>query len=128
MEKIELAHRIADDHNRLADILSSGGMKLLNTDSVILMGDIIRDLRAITQERMGASAVILSPIAGTERPRYRGLEAVCAEKNTYLRIFGKPTTRVNRRMGVVVRYAPNGSDLDELRDRTKAAAALVEVY
>lgn len=52
MEKIELAHRIADDHNRLADILSSGGMKLLNTDSVILMGDTIRDLRAITQQLM----------------------------------------------------------------------------
>ena len=27
-------------------------MKLLNTDSVILMGDIIRDLRAITQQLM----------------------------------------------------------------------------
>jgi phosphoribosylglycinamide formyltransferase 2 len=82
----------------------------------------------ITQERYGASAVILSDIASQEAPRYRGEEEVCKETNTYLRIFGKPTTRKNRRMGVVVCYAPNGSDLDALRDKCKAAAAKVEVY
>ena len=79
-------------------------------------------------ERMGASAVILSPIASQERPNYRGLEEVTAAEDTYLRIFGKPTTRVNRRMGVVLCYAPVGSDLDALRDKTKALAAKVEVY
>lgn len=82
----------------------------------------------ITLERIGASAVILSDIASEEAPRYRGEEEVCKETNTYLRIFGKPTTRKNRRMGVVVCYAPNGSDLDALRDKCKAAAAKVEVY
>lgn len=82
----------------------------------------------ITQERYGASAVILSPIASQEAPRYRGEEEVCKETNTYLRIFGKPFTRVNRRMGVVVSYAPVGSDLDALREKCKAAAAKVEVY
>jgi phosphoribosylglycinamide formyltransferase 2 len=82
----------------------------------------------ITQERIGASAVILSPIASKEAPRYRGEEEVCKYTNTYLRIFGKPYTKVNRRMGVVVSYAPNGSDLDALRDKCKAAAAKVEVY
>ena len=82
----------------------------------------------ITQDRYGASAVILSDIASQEAPRYRGEEEVCKETNTYLRIFGKPTTRKNRRMGVVVCYAPNGSDLDALRDKCKAAAAKVEVY
>ena len=45
-----------------------------------------------------------------------------------MRIFGKPTTRVNRRMGVVLCYAPLGSDLDALRDKTKSIAARVEVY
>ena len=82
----------------------------------------------ITQERIGASAVILSPIASKEAPRYRGEEEVCKETNTYLRIFGKPYTKLNRRMGVVVCYAPNGSDLDALRDKCKAVAAKVEVY
>lgn len=79
-------------------------------------------------ERMGASAVILSPIASQEAPRYRGMEEVTAAEDTDLRIFGKPTTRVNRRMGVVVCYAPVGSNMDALRDKTKALAGKVEVY
>lgn len=82
----------------------------------------------ITQERMGASAVILSDIASSEKPRYSGEEEVCKEVNTYLRIFGKPTTRKNRRMGVVVSYAPLGSDLDALREKCKAVAAKVKVF
>lgn len=82
----------------------------------------------ITQERIGASAVILSEITSNEAPRYSGEEEVCRETNTYLRIFGKPTTRKNRRMGVVVSYAPLGSDLDALREKCKAVAAKVKVF
>lgn len=79
-------------------------------------------------ERNGASAVILSGIASQEQPGYRGMEEVMKAEDTYLRIFGKPSTRVNRRMGVVLCYAPLGSDLDALRDKAKALAAKVEVY
>ena len=82
----------------------------------------------IKQERIGASAVILSTIASQERPDYRGIEEVTKEEDTYLRIFGKPTTRVNRRMGVVLCYAPLNSDLDALRDKAKRIAEKVEVY
>ncbi len=82
----------------------------------------------ITLERMGASAVILSPIASHAAPRYRGMEDAVSGSNTYLRIFGKPSTRMNRRMGVTLCYAPLGSDMDALRDKCKAAAAKVEVY
>lgn len=77
--------------------------------------------------RIGASAVILSPIASDEVPRYRGLEQTC-EEDADLRIFGKPTTRVNRRMGVVVCNAPLDGDLDALRDKAKRLASYVEVY
>ena len=79
-------------------------------------------------ERNGASAVILSGIASQEQPGYRGMEEVMKAEDTYLRIFGKPSTRVNRRMGVVLCYAPLGSDLDALRNKAKALAAKVEVY
>ncbi|HIZ32827.1 MAG TPA: formate-dependent phosphoribosylglycinamide formyltransferase [Candidatus Bacteroides merdigallinarum] len=78
-------------------------------------------------ERMGASAVILSGISSQEQPNYRGVEEVLKEEDTYLRIFGKPTTRVNRRMGVVLCHAPLGSDLDALRDKAKALAVKVKV-
>ncbi|MCQ2300691.1 MAG: formate-dependent phosphoribosylglycinamide formyltransferase [Bacteroidales bacterium] len=80
----------------------------------------------ITQERIGASAVILSEIE-THKPDYTNMEEVCSETNTYLRIFGKPEAHVGRRMGVVVSYAPNGSDLNALRDKCKAAAAKVKL-
>ena len=82
----------------------------------------------IVQEHIGASAVILSPIASQEAPRYRGGEEVCAQPNTYLRIFGKPFTKVNRRMGVVVCYDKVGADLDALRDKCKGLADKVEVF
>ena len=80
----------------------------------------------ISQERIGASAVILSEVE-THNPQYEGMEEVCKETDTYLRIFGKPEAHVGRRMGVVVSYAPNGSDLNALRDKCKAAAAKVKV-
>ena len=45
-----------------------------------------------------------------------------------MRIFGKPTTRVNRRMGVVLVSGPTDAPLDELRDKAKRIASYVEVY
>ena len=56
------------------------------------------------------------------------MEEVTREEDTYLRIFGKPFTRINRRMGVVLCYAPLGSDLDALRDKAKRIAEKVEVF
>ncbi len=81
----------------------------------------------IKQLRAGASAVILSPIASQEPPHYRGLERTC-EEDADVRIFGKPTTRVNRRMGVVLVNGPVGTDINELRDKAKRIASYVEVY
>lgn len=81
----------------------------------------------ITQERIGASAVILSDIE-TEKPDYSGMEDVCAATNTYLRIFGKPVAHVGRRMGVVVCWDDNkNGDLDALRTKCKSLAAKVKV-
>ena len=56
------------------------------------------------------------------------MEEALKEENTYLRIFGKPYTKMNRRMGVVLCYAPNGSGLDALRTKAKAVADKVKVY
>ena len=80
----------------------------------------------ITQERIGASAVILSEI-DSEKPDYIGIEKVTENTNTYLRLFGKPIAHPNRRMGVVVCYDKIGADLNALRDKCKAAAANVKV-
>lgn len=81
----------------------------------------------IKQLRLGATAVILSPIASNEAPNYRGIERTC-EEDADIRIFGKPTTRVNRRMGIVVCNGPLNTNLDDLRDKAKRLASYVEVF
>ncbi len=55
----------------------------------------------ITQLQPGASSVILSDKHGTH-PEFEGLENITALPYADLRIFGKPTTRPNRRMGVIL--------------------------
>ncbi|MBR2946953.1 MAG: formate-dependent phosphoribosylglycinamide formyltransferase [Bacteroidaceae bacterium] len=80
----------------------------------------------ITQERQGASAVILSPVE-SECPEYEGMEQVCAAPNTYLRIFGKPVAHVGRRMGVVVCWDNLQADQNQLRDKCKKLASLITV-
>ena len=80
----------------------------------------------ITQERQGASAVILSGIE-TKSPDYIGMEDACAEQRTYLRIFGKPEAHVGRRMGVVVCWDTLDADQDTLRNKCKNTAAKVTV-
>ncbi len=109
-------------------MVTLAGTQNLNEFELHLRAVLGLPIPGIKQERIGASAVILSPIASRERPQYRGMEEVTGEEDTYLRIFGKPYTRVNRRMGVVLCYAPNGSDLDALRDKAKRIADKVEVY
>jgi phosphoribosylglycinamide formyltransferase 2 len=81
----------------------------------------------IKQERTGSSAVILSPIASKETPRYKGVEEALKEEDTIVRIFGKPYTKVNRRMGVVLCYAPSGFDIEKLRNKAKYIASGIEV-
>lgn len=80
----------------------------------------------IKQLRIGASAVILSEIESNEAPSYTGIERTC-EEDADIRIFGKPTTRLHRRMGVVVVSGENGSDLTTVRDKAKRLASYVEV-
>ena len=109
-------------------MVTLAGTQNLNEFELHLRAVLGLPIPGIKQERIGASAVILSPIASQERPQYRGLEEVTKEEDTYLRIFGKPFTRVNRRMGVVLCYAPLDTDLDTLRDKAKRIAEKVEVY
>ncbi len=77
--------------------------------------------------KAGASAVVPAPAASANAPEYEGVEEALLFPNTYVRIFGKPSTRVKRRMAVVVTYDAPETDLNILRDRAKAAAAKVKV-
>lgn len=80
----------------------------------------------VKQLRIGACAVILSPIANEGTPHYQGLEQAC-EEDADFRLFGKPTTRVGRRMGVTLCNGPLDGDLNALRDKAKRLAGYIEV-
>ena len=82
----------------------------------------------ITQERMGASAVILSEVESHGAPKYSGEEEVCAATNTYLSIFGKTEAHIGRRMAVVVCWDKLDADHEALRNKCKALASKVKVY
>jgi len=80
----------------------------------------------ITQERTGASAVILSHI-DIENPTYPGLEKAANYPKSDLRLFGKSTARPYRRMGVTLAYDKVGSDVVTIVERAKEMAAQVKV-
>ena len=79
----------------------------------------------ITLEKTGASAVILA--SGTGVPVFKGIEAIAALPKTDFRLFGKPTSRPYRRMGVALVSDALGTPVEEVVEKAKAAAALVSV-
>ncbi len=108
-------------------MVTLAGTQNLNEFELHLRAALGLPITQITEERIGATAVILASKASEERPRYSGLEHVLVHENMQVRIFNKPFTKVNRRMGVVVGYAPLGSDINSLRDKVKQAASRIEV-
>ena len=76
--------------------------------------------------RAGASAVILADKEGVN-PTYTGVEEAIAEKHTDIRIFGKPTTRPYRRIGVTLAYGAIGSDVTAIKEKAIANAKKVKV-
>lgn len=81
----------------------------------------------ITLERTGASSVILATEASMDEPDYEGVEVALATPHVDVRIFGKPTTRKYRRMGVAVAYDNPGAATDTVRKMANEAAAKVRV-
>jgi phosphoribosylglycinamide formyltransferase 2 len=81
----------------------------------------------ITLERAGASAVVLAT-ADSPHPTYTGLADIAALPKTDFRIFGKPSSRPYRRMGVALTYDALGSPITEVVERAKAAASLLTVH
>ena len=81
----------------------------------------------IKLEKTGASAVILAS-ENSANPKYSGIEAIAKLPNTDFRIFGKPTSRPHRRMGVALVSATLDTAIETVVEDAKAAAGLVSVY
>jgi phosphoribosylglycinamide formyltransferase 2 len=80
----------------------------------------------IQLEKAGASAVILADKTA-DTFSITGIENALQKPNTDVRIFGKPTTRPYRRMGVALVYDNVGADMDGLRAKAKEAADCVGI-
>ena len=80
----------------------------------------------ITLERNGASAVILAS-ENSQNPTFTGIEKVACLPKTDFRIFGKPTSRPYRRMGVVLAYDSLETPIEEITERAKETAKLITV-
>ena len=80
----------------------------------------------ITLEKQGASAVILAS-ENSNNPTYSGIEEVARLPKTDFRIFGKPTSRPYRRMGVVLVSDNLQTPIEEIVERAKIAAQLIKV-
>jgi len=80
----------------------------------------------ITQERIGASAVILAT-DNLANPAFDGLEVVAASPKTDFRIFGKPSARPFRRMGVVLTHDNLQGNISKVTEKAKDLASKVNV-
>lgn len=80
----------------------------------------------ITLEKAGASAVILAS-ENSNNPTFEGIEKIASLPKTDFRLFGKPTSRPYRRMGVALVNAPLNTDIKTVVDNAKKAAGMVKV-
>jgi phosphoribosylglycinamide formyltransferase 2 len=78
-------------------------------------------------DKAGASAVILADKT-SEHLSVTGLDKALEEPNTDVRIFGKPTTRPYRRMGVALVYDDLNADIDHLRKKAKETADKISIH
>ena len=81
----------------------------------------------ITLERAGASAVILASKEGIN-PTYTGIEKAISQKQTDIKIFGKPTTRPYRRMAVCLAWDKKSADVIKVKKRAIENAKKVSVH
>jgi phosphoribosylglycinamide formyltransferase 2 len=80
----------------------------------------------ITLERNGASAVILAT-ENSENPTFEGIENIAKLPKTDFRLFGKPTSRPYRRMGVALTYDTIEKPIESIVEKAKEAARLIKV-
>jgi len=80
----------------------------------------------ITLEKNGASAVVLAS-ENSNNPTYTGIEKVATLPKADFRIFGKPTSRPYRRMGVVLTHDTLQTPIEEIVEKAKVNSKLIIV-
>lgn len=107
-------------------MVTLAGTQNFNEFELHLRAIISLPIAGITLERAGASAVIAAG-ENSNTPTYTGFEHIAALPKTDFRIFGKPTSRPYRRMGVALTYDHPDASVEEITERAVKAAGLVKV-
>jgi phosphoribosylglycinamide formyltransferase 2 len=76
--------------------------------------------------KKGASSVILAH-ANSDAPRFEGVENALSVPNSDIRLFGKPTSRPYRRMGVALVYGDLDKDIEYLVEQAKKVSTRVKI-
>jgi phosphoribosylglycinamide formyltransferase 2 len=79
----------------------------------------------VRYEKASASAVILADAESVHAPEYTGIEKALALKGVNIRIFGKPATRLYRRMGVALAVAPSAKKARKLALKAASCVRVV---
>lgn len=107
-------------------MVTLAGTQNFNEFELHLRAILGHSLPGIFLERQGASAVVLAQDQ-LDDPQIEGLGQIVSEPKSDFRIFGKPDSRPNRRMGVVLTYDELGADLDQTVARAKHLADKLRV-
>jgi len=81
----------------------------------------------ISLQRAGVSAVILHQHEDCIIPSFVGIDKALEFTNSDIRIFGKPTTRKYRRMGVALTWDAKDAEINELRAKAKKIADCITI-
>lgn len=82
----------------------------------------------VNLERPGASAVILYTEDDHCKPSYDGLQAALAIPQSDIRLFGKPSTRKYRRMGVALAWGDADTSIESLKEKAKTIANCISIH
>jgi phosphoribosylglycinamide formyltransferase 2 len=107
-------------------MVTLAGTQNFNEFELHLRAILTLPIAEITLEKAGASAVILAS-GNSNNPTFTGIEKIAALPNTDFRIFGKPTSRPYRRMGVALVSNTTDTPIEDIVEKAKAAAARVKV-
>lgn len=108
-------------------MVSLSGSQNFNEFELHLRAILGFDIPEIKLQAFAANAVILATKDSDSIPTYSGLAEISQEKDTDFRIFGKPSSRPYRRMGIVICRGDLNSSVDQLREKAKALASKVKV-
>lgn len=108
-------------------MVTLAGSQNLNEFELHLRAVLGLPIPAITLERAAASAVVLATESSSDYPRIVGIEKAMAYPNSDVKVFGKPSTRPNRRMAVALAYDTVDTDTKMLVRKAQQMAAEIQV-